>query len=387
MYVECDPGVQGNIRKPTATTRLVFTGRSGAAVTFNTGGGTGSGMSGCTLIGLGKETTTVGLVIGGSHGNVDTVYRNLDISEFKVGLQFGENAYIQVFENMQLHDNATNLFIPPGHPLTGENISFRNGAFWDKSKEFSVTCVDIEGSGEFRFDSVSLDQCGMTVNSPGVTVNFILPHFENPNAATSSPFLTLGPACVSCQVNTYGGEWLEDFASSRTEFIALKTGVHFYVYGGSYLAHQATPQLVSSSDGNTDAAAYGAFAYNFTNVFGGSYLAVNTFTEGLLSEASLGQTGLKVGSGTSNLVLFRPFTTGPIGGSTLGPETCASGTVTISGAKPNMVVVASPSTFPGASFTWRAYISAANTATVEVCNVTSGRATPNASTYNVRIIG
>jgi hypothetical protein len=79
--------------------------------------------------------------------------------------------------------------------------------------------------------------------------------------------------------------------------------------------------------------------------------------------------------------------TGSIGGSQLSSGQCASGTVNITGATTLMTAVASPSGNPlpdsnhGLSI-W-AFVSAANTVTVEVCAVIT--TTPVSTTYNVRV--
>ncbi len=75
-----------------------------------------------------------------------------------------------------------------------------------------------------------------------------------------------------------------------------------------------------------------------------------------------------------------------LGGASLAAGACTSGTVTVSGATTSMSAAASPSADPGASFLWLAFVSAANTVTVRVCNFTSAAATPAASVYNVRVI-
>ena len=80
------------------------------------------------------------------------------------------------------------------------------------------------------------------------------------------------------------------------------------------------------------------------------------------------------------------FTTGSIGGGPLAEGACATGTVTVPGAETDRVVEVVPSTAtgPGTHFTWRGYVSAADTVTVEVCNRTTGSQTPAARTYVVK---
>jgi hypothetical protein len=80
--------------------------------------------------------------------------------------------------------------------------------------------------------------------------------------------------------------------------------------------------------------------------------------------------------------------TGSIGGSALSVNTCASGTVSITGASnavsAGAAITATPRTYPGAGFTWsQPYLSATDTVTVSVCAAVAG--TPTASVYNVRV--
>lgn len=76
-------------------------------------------------------------------------------------------------------------------------------------------------------------------------------------------------------------------------------------------------------------------------------------------------------------------TTGSIGGSSLAAGACSTGTVSIAGATTSMAVVATPATYPGASFYWHGYVSSSNTVTVAICAAAAG--TPTSSTYNVRV--
>jgi hypothetical protein len=80
-------------------------------------------------------------------------------------------------------------------------------------------------------------------------------------------------------------------------------------------------------------------------------------------------------------------TTGNIGGSLLSAGQCASGTATVMNATTSMTAVTSPSSNPLASSSqglaiW-AFVSAANTVTVEVCAIV--QTSPTQTTYNVRV--
>jgi hypothetical protein len=98
--------------------------------------------------------------------------------------------------------------------------------------------------------------------------------------------------------------------------------------------------------------------------------------------------GALYANGDMNDVLYASLagTTGIIGGSSLGPGTCTAGTANVANSTTSMVATTSPVTYPGDGLTWHAYVSAAGTVTVKVCNGTAAAATPTASVYNVRVI-
>lgn len=77
-------------------------------------------------------------------------------------------------------------------------------------------------------------------------------------------------------------------------------------------------------------------------------------------------------------------TSSSIGGGLLTVGTCASGTVSVTGATTSMGAIATPATYPGDGNYWEAYVSSSNTVTVKVC--ATATLTPTASTYNVRVI-
>lgn len=74
----------------------------------------------------------------------------------------------------------------------------------------------------------------------------------------------------------------------------------------------------------------------------------------------------------------------PIGPFTVGAGGCLTQAVTVSGAvTTGNTASTSPRTFPGNGITWNAYISAANTVTIKVCNSISG--TIGGSIYDVTV--
>lgn len=252
VKLECDAGSSNNITYPDqGATELDYTGTSGAAITMATGGGTGSGIEGCTLIGVGgSNNTAIGLLL--STASKQT-YRDLFIAGFGVGVEFGNWVFLDNFYNLQLENNTTNLYAPSSITVgTGESVGFFGGVFTNKSlTSFSPTCVDIEGGQAIvmSFYNVSFDQCGVTVNIPGgQQFLFSGSHFEDPSAGTNSDFLTVGPNCISCQIILSGSDVFETHASSRNEFFSLAGGSRITIIGGIYLAAEPMPQVITSTN-------------------------------------------------------------------------------------------------------------------------------------------
>jgi hypothetical protein len=279
VKLECDAGTSNNILYPDqGTTELHYTETSGAAITMTTGGGTGSGIEGCTLVGpgVGGANKAIGLQLVSASKQT---YKDLFISGFNVGLQFGDWVYLDNFYNLQLENNATNLYAPPSITIgTGESVGFFGGVFTNKSTtSFSTTCVDIEGGQAIvmSFYNVSFDQCGVTVNIPGgQQFLFSGSHFEDPSAATNSDFLTIGSNCISCQVILSGSDIFETHPSSRTEFISLGGGARLTIVGGIYLAAEPIPQIISSTNLANAVTVLGAEKLNQIGVWvSGTYAA------------------------------------------------------------------------------------------------------------------
>jgi len=282
VVLECDAGTSNNILYPDhGVTELHYTGTSGAAITMNTGGGTGSGIQGCTLIGLG---------VGGANQSVglqlmqatQQSYKDLFISGFNVGVQFGDNVSFDNFYNLHLENNGRNMYAPSSILTgTGESIAVFGGLFTNKSSDsFSPTCVDFEGGQAIviSFYNVSFDQCGVTVNIPGgQQFLFSGSHFENPVAATNSDFLTIGSNCIACHVILSGSDIFETHPSSRTELISIGGGARLTIVGGIYLAAEPIPQVISSSHPANAITVLGAEKLNQINAWvSGAYAAFTT---------------------------------------------------------------------------------------------------------------
>lgn len=80
-------------------------------------------------------------------------------------------------------------------------------------------------------------------------------------------------------------------------------------------------------------------------------------------------------------------TSSSLGGSALALNSCASTTVTVTGATSSMGVIVTPASDPNStsqSYDWYGTVTSTNTVTVKLCAIVAG--TPSATTYNVRVI-
>jgi len=414
----CDGASAGNIRNPGGITTLAYSG-TGAAITFNTGG-TNSGMRGCTLKGPGKNSSTIGLMIGGNLGFQLGHFEGNDIWGFGVGVQFGSNAYIVELSKNVIHDNGVNgtrnVYIPKGLTEIGENIHFSGGVITNHSAPFSTTCVEIDSPADISFDHVSFDQCGMTLNSKNVFARFTQNHWENPNGATTEPFLTIGAAANHVTVDIGDKEWLEDGTTgTRTEFIRNATEVPnaqitVNVYGGTFVPGETVAQLINStgsaccSIANVYWYAFGFGGPQFSNVLGGTwYQSFVSDGSAIRLGANAGVTGaakyVVCGGATNNPYLscsyngdgpFRVTRSVAAGTSTLARSAIGAGgcapvvTVSAGNALPSDRIAWSYASAPSAAdgkLILSVY-STANNVNFLLCNPTGGSISPSGLTIN-----
>jgi hypothetical protein len=283
VKLECDPGTTNNIFYPEqGVTELDYTGTSGAAITVSTGGGSGSGIEGCAIVGPGvsSSNTAIGLLLAFASKQT---FKDLFIAGFNVGLEFGDWVFLDNFYNLQLETNATNLYAPSSITVgTGESVGFFGGVFTNKSNAntFSPACVDFEGGQAIvvSFYNVSFDQCGVTLNIPGgQQFLFSGSHFENPGAATNSDFLTVGNNCVACHIILSGSDIFETHPGSRNEFISLAGGARLTIIGGIYIAAEPMPQVITSTNAANAVTVLGAEKLNAVGAWvSGTYAAFTT---------------------------------------------------------------------------------------------------------------
>jgi hypothetical protein len=284
IFLNCSPGAGAGNPTTSATTFINYTPTTGTAVTLNTG--EGSRIVGCTFVGSGDSNSTIGLLPGGVNGFQEGDVSMTDISGFGVGIQFGNNTYVDRFSNDYIHDNGVNgtrnIYVPSGLSSFGENIKFSGGSVANKVSGFPTTCVEVDSGTDIHFDDISLDQCGVTTNGTNVFID-LDSHIENPNGATASPFFTFGTSCNFCTLTIKRGEWLEDGTTgSRTEFIKdISTvdnhDVEVFISGGAFVPNETVTQLVNSTGAVCCARATITGYQNgfggalFTNAIGGNF--------------------------------------------------------------------------------------------------------------------
>jgi len=338
VVLECDAGTSNNILYPDqGVTELHYTGLSGAAITMTTGGGTGSGIQGCTLTGPGVSANNEAVGLQLSNATKQT-YKDLFISGFNVGLQFGDWVFLDNFYNLQLESNGKNMYAPASIVIgTGENIAVFGGVFTDKSttNAFNPACVDFEGGQGIiiSFYNVSFDQCGVTLNIPGgQQFLFSGSHFENPVAATNSDFLTIGSNCVSCHVILSGSDIYEGNVGSRNELITMAGGSRLTIVGGIYVAAEPLNQVIYSAHPANAITVLGADKFNsIASWVGGTYAGFVTMNPREYQPLTLAGGPIILGGNPS---INGRLVSAPLSQSRTWTFPDASGTVLLSGSSP-----------------------------------------------------
>jgi hypothetical protein len=199
VELDCDSGAYGST---SAVTQLIYSG-TGPAVQFQNGTAQGRALTGCALVGPGRSTSTIGLLVGGcpnlaSYPTIDfctytgngsltgAEFSNFDISGFGLGVMLGNNFYLSAFRNGRVHDNGPagsvaqnpqNLVYPAAAVSSGETISFYNVHFIQSTANAGVSslCVDFEGSTavEMSFDTSSFDNCPIALNGSTLSNSFM----------------------------------------------------------------------------------------------------------------------------------------------------------------------------------------------------------------------
>jgi len=104
--------------------------------------------NGVHLIGPGSGTNSIGLYV--EAGAV--MFSKPNISNFGVGVEFGNNSFLDRFESSMIWDCGTGIIFPSGLSNAGENLTFQGGSIFG-----STTGVQNSGGAEINLEEVSFD--------------------------------------------------------------------------------------------------------------------------------------------------------------------------------------------------------------------------------------
>jgi hypothetical protein len=227
VFLDCAPGVDNNQTANGAITQFNWTltnnGKpTGTAITIDAG--TGSNIRGCSLQGPGPGPTnnSVGLQWSLKNGCIYCTTEKMDIGGFGIGEKFGSNLYVGKQTDMTLHDNGQasgqNILFPPGLTEFGENLTFEGGSCSAKGG-YSAASINILSGGDFHFNHMSMDGCGITLSGTNIFLDLEELHMEAPGGKAAMPYITIGPAANVINLNLKDGRIYEGYPSGRTAFI------------------------------------------------------------------------------------------------------------------------------------------------------------------------
>ena len=306
--------------------------------------------------------------------------------------------------------STATVLISEGAPVVSNTL---NGAVTSGSSSITLntpTTSSYATSGCFLIDQEVLCYSG-ALTAGATTINVTRGNYSTLAQAHSSgaPVVGVGTASIyfTCNGTNYGAGYLVftpqwtavpfPFAAqgcsgySTTMGTAFTNGPTGQQFGFAGIVIQPSPQFKSATGANQVPYSIdiGNNQYPWAGakpIAGSGAGFVTGPTSGVTSGHPVCYTGTSGQIQDCGVALPLIGTTGSIGGAALTAGQCASGTVTVTGATTSMGVTATPATYPGDAFDWKAYVSSTNTVTVKVCTNLAGGGTPTASTYNVRVI-
>jgi len=362
--------------------------RNSTGIMITAGNMLGQHVEGCLLQGPGSETSTTALSLAQSDY---ATFRDLNIGNFGIGINFGSNTYINLFENDNLHDNAISIYDPASSVNTGENILFIGGAITQHGSAYNRSCVSIQSTFLVRFFSMSFDQCGIDMNGKGVVVNVEDSHFENPGGSTPMPYITMDAKCQNCQLQVNGGEMGENTISSRTAFISnVSTAAAeniVTVIGGVYGPAEPGVALVNS----TQSHGASCFVVGVKRGVGGPVLSSycgGTWSGINVIQNNATQFGQLLLSNSSTAMTRYARYTAALSPVAVAANTCAAQSVTVTGVQTADIIIKAqkPAEQAGLALV-SARATAAGTVALEFCNNSAVSITPTASeTYTFVVL-
>ena len=215
-------------------------------------------------------------------------------------------------------------------------MAFFGGTFTNKSPllpPFISNCVDIEGGSAIvmSFYNISFDQCGVTLNiAGGQEFLFSGSHLENSTGPTIMDLLTIGSNCISCNVILSGSDIYEGYAvSGRSELITMAGGSRLTIVGGIYLAAEALPQVITSTNVANAITVLGADKENAIQSWvGGSFAGFVTMNPREYQPLTIGGGPIILGG---NPTIHGSIMSAPLSAARTWTFPDASGTVLLSG--------------------------------------------------------
>lgn len=228
--------------------------------------------------------------------------------------------------------------------------------------------IDTAQVGTIGPNTINFHFTAPTKITNGVYVN------DQSSVTSSSGTVLSGPQTINFASTTNPGLTIDNTASTGDASITFQNTWNGTVYNSSiasnWYGNGMTFTLPRTLTGK---------GFFFNNADGKNLMFIDSVTGSVNIPAGASYT-----VAGQNVQPLAAVTTA-IGGSQVNAGACTSSTVTVTGATTSMVAQASPVTFPGAGFQWNAYVSAANTVTVNVC-ATAASGTPTATAYNVRVV-
>jgi hypothetical protein len=269
----------------TDCTYLNYTG-AGTALTYNyfvTGPVQYQTLENLTLKGPypvdGNANASIGLLLGGTSGAAFFRMNHVYVRQFGTGVKFGNNSYLDSFDDSIIAQNLTAVNFPNGLTNAGENIMFNNTEFDNcgQSEVASAPSGIIDAGGaQFTFIGSSILSCQaiITANSGTAHMSFLGTHFEWPGGTQNVPnIISSSPTgnVTMSGTNSYTG----------ASYAALKVfdfnAGGFGVYGHSANTGATIPCLFCVSGFASGTIKTGQ-AYTFTNIVNGSQSGTVTMT-------------------------------------------------------------------------------------------------------------